>query len=240
LDQLTGNVINRGIAYGRVYKRFENEIINTPQSHHIDQMDVLMTALSNSAQQLDELARITHYELSEGVSIIFEAHKLMINDPMILERAKALIAQNHSAYNAYRTASDEVIGVFEKLDNDYMKNRIIDIEDAAERVLSAIENVQYGFELKFPSPRILLLEKMKPSVLVNCHKDSILGIVSASGSYNQHSGTIVRIKDIPTLVIKGVMEAIHEKDRVLIDAVRGVLYRNPSMDFVNKLMKERR
>lgn len=240
MEQISGSIINRGIAFGHVYILREKQ----RQPHHnngrIDPLDVLMKALSNSAEQLDQLARITHYEMNEGISIIFEAHKLMISDPLILERAKALIEHGFGAYEAYRQAANEVIETFEKLDNDYMKNRIIDIEDAAERVLSAIENVQYEIELRFPTPHILVLEKMKPSVLINCDRDSISGIVSASGSYNQHSGTIVRMKDIPTLVVPHILDQIQENDLALIDAEQGLLYRNPTLDFVNELLKERR
>jgi len=240
LEQISGSIINRGIAFGKVYILRDNPLRSNRTAKQINQMAVLKAALSNSSEQLDQLARITHYEMSEGISIIFEAHKLMISDPLILERATTLINKGLSAYDAYHQAANEVIDTFSKLDNDYMKNRIIDIEDAAERVLSSIENVQYEIELHFPTPRLLILDKMKPSVLINCNRDSISGIISASGSYNQHSGTIVRMKEIPTLVIRNIMEQIQENDRGLIDGDQGLFYRNPTLDFVNELLKERR
>lgn len=239
MKSYSGIVINQGIVYGSVFKlkQYYREDLKT--SSKTDQMSVLENALVKSTKRLEEQIKTTHMLYSETVSIIFEAHRLMVNDPIILDRARELIGEKHNAYDSYRQAADEVIEKFLRMDNEYIKNRIIDIEDATERVLSEIEEIWYDSNMDFQEPRVLLLDKMKPSVLIDLDKDNIIGLIAEEGSYNQHSGTIVRKRDIPTMVVKGIMSIIGDQDKILLDAVEGTIYVNPDLDFVNKLLKER-
>jgi len=235
----SGIVINQGIVYGNVFKLKQNFREGPKIASKTDQLSVFETALAKSTKKLEEQIKTTHMLYSETVSIIFEAHKLMVNDPIILDRARELIGEKHNAYDSYRQAADEVIDQFLRLNNEYIKNRIIDIEDATERVLSEIEELEYDLKTDFLEPKILLLDKMKPSILINLDKETIIGLISEEGSYNQHSGTIVRKRDIPTMVVEGLMDLIDDQDKILLDAIEGTVYINPDLDTVDKLMKER-
>ncbi len=234
-----GTTINQGLAFGRVYKlvKITEDIDNTVEN--IDQAAVLDMALAKSTEKLEEQVRTANMLYSDAVSIIFEAHKLMANDPLIVNRAKELIHQNHNAYDSYREAADEVIEEFSRMDSDYIRNRIIDIEDAVDRVLAAIEDLKYEIALNFENPRILVVDKLKPSLTLSLEKTSIIGVISETGSYNQHSGTILRTKDIPTIVIRGCMRLLDDQDTVLLDASEGALYVNPDRQFVDAYFKER-
>ncbi len=235
----SGIVINQGVVYGNVFKLKNNFREGSKTSSKIDQLLVFETALLRSTKRLEEQIKTTHMLYSETISIIFEAHKLMVNDPLILDRARELIREKHNAYDSYRQAADEVVEKFLRLDNEYIKNRIIDIEDATERVLSEIEELEYDLKTDFLEPKILLLDKLKPSTLINLDKETIIGLISEEGEYNQHSGIIVRKRDIPTMVVEGLMDLIDGQDKILLDAIEGNIYINPDLDTVNKLMKER-
>ena len=174
----------------------------------------------------------------DAVSVIFEAHKLMVNDPLIIDRAKELIRSRHSAYDSYRQAADEIIEKFVRLENEYIRNRIIDIEDATDRVLATIEDVEYDRNTTFDEPTILVVEKMKPSLLLGLDKDMIVGLISETGSYNQHSGTIVRTRDIPAMVINGSFNNINDGDKILLDAYKGFAYVNPDQQLADRILEE--
>jgi len=239
LKSYSGIVINQGIVYGNVFKLRQNFREDPKTASKMDQLSVLETALVISTKRLEEQIKTTNMLYSESVSIIFEAHKLMVNDPIILDRARELIKEKHNAYDSYKQAADEVVEQFLRLKNEYIKNRIIDIEDATERVLSEIEELEYDLKTDFQEPKILLLDKMKPSILINLDKETIIGLISEEGSYNQHSGIIVRKRDIPTMVVKGLMNLIGDQDKILLDANEGTVYINPDLDTVDKIMKER-
>ncbi|MBN2697029.1 MAG: hypothetical protein JXR38_05760 [Bacilli bacterium] len=234
-----GITINPGVASGKVHKLVKLTDDTYKAAEKIDQIAVLEAALAKSTKMLDEQIATANMLYSDSISIIFEAHKLMANDPLVVDRAKELIRQGHNAYDSYQAAADEVIEKFVVMENEYLRNRIIDIEDAIDRVLAAIEDTVYEIQLDFSDPRILVVEKIKPSLVLNIEKSAIAGIISESGSYNQHSGTILRTRDIPTLIIDNCTRLFNDQDKVLLDASEGVAYINPEPNFINDFYRER-
>jgi phosphotransferase system enzyme I (PtsI) len=158
----------------------------------------------------------------------------MANDPLLIEDAEARIARGEDAYHAYKKAAEKVIAQFQTMSNQYMKNRIVDIEDATDRVLAAIVDTEYEQALTFSEPRILILTKMKPSILYHCQKPSVIGFVSAEGAYDQHSGLIARTFNLPGLIVKEIKEKVHMDDWVLLDADHGVLTLNPTDEIIKE------
>lgn len=240
MREFSGLVLNPGFAYGKVFvlkhtlELFEHE-------HHLeDQVQILKDAIAIASSRLQEQIQSASVMFNERISVIFEAHKLMISDPMILGKTYQLIKEGQTAYAAYQKAAEDAILLFKQLDSEYMKNRAIDIEDATNRVLYAIQSKSYEVSLRFDTPRILIIEEMKPSILFNCDKECVLGYISAKGSYNQHSAVIARTKDIPSMVISDILNAdIQEDDLVFMNGYTGKAYLNPSIDFVNEQLEKR-
>lgn len=230
MDAFKGLIINSGSVLGKAHIWTAPDVIIPRFDLYINQKEVLSKALIRSTKELEETISSSSALFSDTVSVIFQAHKLMANDPLLLEDAYQRIEQGESAYSAYKNAAGKVIAQFQTMTNQYMKNRIIDIEDATDRVLSAIVDTVYEQALVFPEPRILILDKMKPSVLYNSRKPSVIGFVSAEGAYDQHSGLIARAFDLPGLIVKNVKKIVREDDLLLIDAYEGVLYVNPTAE----------
>lgn len=234
-----GLVIHPGLALGKAHIWVSSEEHPFYFDLQVNQKDLLEQALKKSTVDLEETISSAQILYPDSVSIIFEAHKLMANDPLLLEEAFRHISDGKSAYEAYRKAAKDIIARFQKLENTYMRNRIVDIEDATDRVLSAISDKEYEHALQFPEPRILILPKMKPSILVNCHPKSIAGFISAEGAYDQHSGHIARAKDLPGMVVWDVLKWVRNDALILMDADHGKIYLNPTPELIGELVKEK-
>ena len=228
MNFLSGLSIQNGIAYGKVHKLVPTTESKFDFDLYINQREVLQSALKSSTEAIENTIRNSSSVFNETVVMIFEAHKLMVKDPMLLQEAYQLIDQGTSAYEAYKTAANNIIDLFKSLANDYMRNRIIDIEDATDRVLYSIQDTEYELKLMFDQPRILVLPEMKPSMILNCDKEYISGFIVQNGSYDQHASYIARSKGIPGIIISNAMNLINETDQVLLDASKGIVYINPS------------
>lgn len=233
-----GLVIHPGTAWGKAHIWVPAEDQQLRFDLQVNQIELLQRALERSTRDLEETISSAHVLYPDAISIIFEAHKLMANDPLLLEEAFGRIEAGENAYEAYGWAAQDIISRFRKLDNEYMRNRIVDIEDATDRVLSAITETAYERALQFGDPRILIIPKMKPSILVNCHPDSIPGFVSAEGAYDQHSGTIARTKDLPGLVVPDILRLVRDGDPILVDGDHGTVYINPTDEVLKRLLPE--
>ena len=234
MNHLSGLSIQNGIAYGKVHK-----IVPTTESTiefdlFINQREILDRALKSSTEAIEKTIRNSSSVFNDTVVMIFEAHKLMVKDPMLLQEAYQLISEGKSAYDAYKTASSNIIDQFKMLANDYMRNRIIDIEDATDRVLYAIQDTEYEIKLFFDKPRILVLPEMKPSIILGCDKEHVSGFIVQNGSYDQHASYIARSKGIPGIIVDEAMAIIRDDDNVLLDASQGIIYINPNKDLLRK------
>ncbi len=83
----------------------------------------------------------------------------MVNDPLLIEKAYQYIQEGKNAYEAYQLAANEFIDQFRELTDDYFRYRVIDIQDATDRVLYAIQDVEYEINLSFDSPRLFWWKK---------------------------------------------------------------------------------
>ena len=234
MNYLSGLSIQNGIAYGKVHKLVPTTESMIEFDLYINQKEVLDQALKLSAEAIENTIKNSSSVFNDTVVMIFEAHKLMVKDPMLLQEAYQLISEGKSAYEAYKTAARNIIDQFKILASDYMKNRIIDIEDATDRVLYAIQDTEYETKLLFDKPRILVLQEMKPSIILNCDKEHVSGFIVQSGSYDQHASYIARSKGIPGIIIDEAMNIIDEEDYVLLDASKGNIYINPSKEVLKQ------
>lgn len=241
MQKISGLIINPGIAYGKALILLPEQELSSSNLPNADQMEILRNALAKSAKRLEEQIQTSNMLYSDRISHIFEAHKLMISDPGLLEQTNKYISTGLSAYESYKKAAQESIDFFNQLTNEYMRNRAIDIEDATDRVLYAIQEEDYEISCDFEDSKILILEKMKPSVLYNLNKECISGLISKSGSYNQHSALIARTKNIPSMIVDSIFDVeIQDGDMILLDSYNGEVYINPEIELVNTILKERR
>ncbi|MBU0997568.1 MAG: hypothetical protein KKE16_05910 [Firmicutes bacterium] len=241
MQKYSGLIVNPGIAYGKALILKSEQDFSSTEINGSNQMEILNNALSKSATRLEEQIQSSHMLYSDRISTIFEAHKLMISDPMLLDKAKQYILSGNTAYDAYKQAAQEAIDIFKHLSSEYMRNRAIDIEDATDRVLYTIQEENYEISCSFDDAKILILEKMKPSVLYNFNKECVFGFISKTGSYNQHSALIARTKNIPGVILDKILDlGIQDGDMILLDAYRGDIYIKPDIELVNKILEERR
>ncbi len=241
MQKLSGVVLNPGFAYGRVHILKHEMFMEGSVIGSNDQKAILKDAIDFASARLNEQIQTATLFYNDRISVIFEAHLLMISDPLLLDKTYRFIEEGKSAYQAYKLASDEVILLFNQLENEYMKQRIVDIEDATSRVLFAILEKSYEVCIEFEDAKIILMDQMKPSIVFNYSRNNVLGFIAAKGSYNQHAAVIARTKDLVSMIIPSIMDLnIKNGDLVFINGYTGFAYINPSPDFVNKQLEERR
>ncbi len=223
MQVLHGVGLHRGLASGIVHKYIPGLDGEPAFDLLINQKEVLQMALSVSTADLEAAVAAAGPETDGTIRMIFEAHKLMVNDPILLDAAYEAIETGKPAYRAYQAAAQAIIRQFRVLKNEYMRNRVIDIIDATDRVLHAIVSAEYSQEFHFAEPRILVMDQMRPSVILNCQKPHIGGFIAEAGTFDQHSTIIARSKDIPAVIFPQAMAMLRDGDYVTIDGNDGTI-----------------
>ncbi|MBN2983445.1 MULTISPECIES: phosphoenolpyruvate--protein phosphotransferase [Cohnella] len=174
---------------------------------------------------------------------IFDAHLAILDDPVFMNEIKGIIQRQYKAAEvAVKEAIDHFVTMFDLLDDEYMKERALDIKDVGNRLLKHLLGVP---EIALPSdtqPFVLVVRELTPSQLIHLKPDVVLGIVTMVGSPSSHAAIMARAFGIPLVMgIEGkTKEPIATGDLLIIDGGTGQLHVNPKSDTLQRYTELRR
>ena len=202
MDIYNGETAVEGLAIGKIKLLFTDKV--DIERQEVSDPDVewtrLLVAKEKVEHDLTELEKKAEVEASEDEAAIFSVHNLMLNDQDYLESIENHIRCGKSdAEYAVVTTRDEFVQLFSQMDDDYMKERAIDIEDISNQLIAVLRgDDKQRYHLSEPS--IIVAEDLAPSETMWLNKENILGIVTVRGSVNSHTAILARSMDLPALV----------------------------------------
>jgi phosphotransferase system enzyme I (PtsP) len=109
-----------------------------------------------------------------------------------------------------------------------MRERGSDIEDLSRRVLRNLLGVS-GFKGKvFEHPTIVIASDISAVDLISLRQPNLRGIVLAKGGKTSHAVILAKSFEVPMIIgLKGVFEAVREREFLIVDGNSGLLFRNP-------------
>ncbi|MFC5652159.1 phosphoenolpyruvate--protein phosphotransferase [Paenibacillus solisilvae] len=184
-------------------------------------------------QMKDELREVVGTE----ESYIFDAHLAILDDPVFMNEIQGIIQRQYKAAEvAVKEAIDHFVTMFDLLDDEYMKERAIDIKDVGNRLLKHLLGAP---EITLPSdtqPFILVAKELSPSQLVHLNPNHVLGIATLVGSTTSHSSIMARALGIPLVVgiETKLEEPIQTGDMMIIDGDKGVVHLEPDEELIDR------
>jgi phosphotransferase system enzyme I (PtsI) len=240
----TGLGVSPGIAFGRAYL-IGRDTLKAPR-HHIEGDDVdtevarLYKAISASDKQL---AKIKEKLASENESDyhIITAHQMMLHDEHLVGAAVEYIRDDKiNAEWALRRAVDDIRGVFDQIEDPYLRERRSDVEFVFERVLRNLLGRDMG-PLSPPPDAIVVAYDLSPADTATLHKAAVAGLITDAGGKTSHTAIIARAHEIPAVVaLENITELVETDDLILIDGGTGVVIVNPSASTVAQYREEQR
>jgi phosphoenolpyruvate-protein phosphotransferase (PTS system enzyme I) len=207
------------------------------------EFDRLYEGVRRSKSEINQMKT----ELDEAVGAeeasIFDAHLAILEDPVFMNEIQGIIQRQYKvAEVAVKEAIDHFVTMFDLLDDEYMKERALDIKDVGNRLLKHLLGAP---EIDLPEdsqPFVLVVRELSPSQLVHLKPDLVLGIVTMVGSPTSHSAIMARAFGIPMVMgIEGKLElAIGTGDLLIIDGGTGLLQVDPTPDMVSRYTEIRK
>lgn len=243
---IKGTGVSAGIAEGPIfyYKRSNEVTIKKPAEavEPANEIKRWQDASSQAAEQLDGLAAKARAEISDEAAILFETHRMMLEDLDYTDRITELINnEGHDAETAVSITGNEFAGMFNAMDDDYMKARSVDVMDISNRVI-AILNGSAGSDNTLKKPVIILADDLTPSETVQLEKSMILGFILTGGNANSHTAILARTLGIPAIINADVDNEICYEDRqVIIDGSVGYVVIDPddaTREYLGKKQRE--
>lgn len=232
-----GLAISEGVCYGKIVFIHNNTEYSQIDFDSSKQMEVFLRAIELVTKQID-LDMVQAKSVSDSRIVdIFEAHKHIVNDPVVVLSTKEYINGGLSAIEAYTKSVSQILEKFKKIVDPYMLGRIVDIIDATDRVKAILLGNRNETLPIHDEPSILIIKELKPSIIFASEKSNIKGFISEKGLFNQHSSIIARTLKIPGIILNNIFDVVTENDYLLVNGNTGELLLNPDKDTITKYIE---
>lgn len=238
-----GTPVSKGIVQGPLFFKKEFDLNRNWLSHGsvIEEQSKYNKAVELARMDLNQLIEKVAMMGSDGKDVI-DDHLQLLEDPEIQDQVFNRVESGMSAWEAYNGVIEEFRALFAGLDDDYMKQRVHDLNDVSKRVLFYIINPTGAYEnIVLTEPSILVSDDLSPSQLLSLDKSKVLGIVLKLGSVQSHTSILCRSLEIPCLVRTSVDSDHSHASRSIgfLDSISGDFYLNPDKPTVAHLESKR-
>jgi len=236
LAKLTGIPAAPGVAIGRVFpvdrRRARVPRFHIPPEEVESEIARLDAAVKESVEQLLQIRR----SLGEGEQgAILDAHRLMADDPSLLEGAKGLIREE--LLNAEWAVRRLVRDMSEKLGSDgYLAERRADLDEVGDRIVHNLIG-EKPMLVALPEEEVVIvafdLPTAEAAVLLSSGK--IKGLVTDFGSKTSHTAILARALEVPCVVGAGqASEIARAGDVIALDGSTGEVLVSPDAEEIRR------
>ncbi len=227
--KLTGIGASDGVAIARLW-HLRTPDLTAPQRENCEPEQESGRFMRAKDQAIEELTALYDkaLETDRETAMIFDVHRMMLDDPDFCEGSEALISSGHNAEWAVSETAETLRAMFESMDDDYMRGRAADVQDIANRMIRILKGIPEDEEMP-PEPVIVASEDLLPSQTVKLDKRYVAGYVTQKGSLTSHSAILARSMGIPCIVGMGdAYSLLPEEGVIIIDGGEGVTVTAPT------------
>ncbi|EIL5926976.1 phosphoenolpyruvate--protein phosphotransferase [Listeria monocytogenes] len=230
--ELKGIAASDGIAIAKAYLLVEPDLSyeKTEVTDVESEVKRFESALEVSRTELSMIREKAAKDLGEDKAQIFDAHLLVLNDPELTGPIEESIKNSKTnAETALQETTDMFIGMFESMDNEYMRERAADIKDVRKRVLSHLLGVTIPNPALIDEEVVIVAADLTPSDTAQLNRNFVKGFVTDIGGRTSHSAIMARSLEIPAVVgTKEVTASVAKNDIVIIDGLEGNVIIHPT------------
>lgn len=201
MNRIKGKAVYKGVVLGNIHvlKKQEYHIQKKQIQDTQAALDRVAEAKEKARAQLQALYDKAMAEVGEEGAEIIQIQMFMLDDEDYQEKIEDWINNQHvnAEYAVWETGA-EFAEVFATMDDDYMKERALDVRDITKRLVGCL--CGQDTEEVLSEPSIIVADDLTPSETVVLDKSKILAFVTVHGAANSHTAILARTMNIPALI----------------------------------------
>lgn len=241
MAKLVGIPASPGVALGRVLT-VDRRHARVPRYHvQPEQIDQELARLDRAVKASVAQLNLIRQSLGEGEQgDILDAHRMMADDPALLEGAKQLIREE--LLNAEWAMRRMVRDISEKLGSEgYLAERRADLDEVCDRIVHNLIGEE-PLATVVPADEVVIvayeLATAEAAVLLSSGK--VKGLVTDFGSRTSHTAILARALEVPCVVGAGQASEIAKSgDLIALDGSTGEVLLSPGEDEVARFEEAR-
>ncbi len=229
-ETITGKAYADGLVEGHAYLHVPPVAPSNLLSDNIAAEEIrLEDGVAKLRASVDALVAGETAALSRASKEIYETYRMFAYDRKWVGRLREAVHSGLTAEAAVERVRNEHRARLMKSRDSYLRARLHDLEDLANRLLRALSGEALGLGNKnISDDAIIFAREIGPAELLDYDREKIRGIVLEEGSSSSHTSIICRAIGIPLIGrAEGVLDKIEIGDPVLVDGEEGEVHIRP-------------
>jgi phosphotransferase system enzyme I (PtsI) len=199
-------------------------------------------ALSDTKEEVLKIKEKVAKRIDPDHAKIFDAQIMIIEDDWINDAVTERIKKDRdNAEFVYRKVIDQSIETLSSSRDEYLKERIMDINAVANRLIYNLLGIKRLTLESIGSPVILVARSLSPGDVVHLKKESILGFATDMGGGTSHVALLAKSMGIPAVVgLKNFFDQAQEKQNIILDGLKGEVVICPDEQTLNEYETRRK
>jgi len=231
--ELMGIAVSPGIIIGkaRLVDRSKVKIIyqyligNDQLNREVERFKQAIVTTENQLVKLK--GRIPDNMNDHG--FIIDSCLMMLKDSMLNDSTiKKILNEKINAEWALKMSLDEIREVFGQIDDEYISNRIIDVENVTEKVLRNLSGEEQESLAEINQRVIIVAHDLSPADTTELNINMVMGFLTDVGGQTSHTAIMAQALEIPAVVgLQSVTKHVKDGDLLIVDGKAGRILINP-------------
>ena len=229
-ETISGKAFADGLVQGHAYLHVPPVAPSNLLSDDIAAEEIrLEDGVAKLRASVDALVAGETATLSRASKEIYETYRMFAYDRKWVGRLREAVYSGLTSEAAVERVRNEHRARLMKSRDPYLRARLHDLEDLANRLIRALSGESLGPGNKnISNDAVIFAREIGPAELLDYDRDKLRGIVLEEGAASSHTAIICRAIGIPLVGrAEGVLDKIEVGDPVLVDGEQGEVHIRP-------------
>ena len=238
LKKLKGIAVSPGIIIGKAHlidrsrvKILYQYLISDQQVNK--EVERFKDALGAAKDQITHLKNRMPEQIKKH-SFILDSHLMIMDDSMFFNATiNSILSEKINAEWALKKSVQSIENLFSQIDDPYIKERIVDVEYVAERVLRNLAGKEQESLYEISERVIIVAHELSPADTSSINIAKVMGFITDVGGRTSHAAIIAQSLKIPAVVgLEAVTRQVQDGTLLIEDGNTGEVIIDPDDDLI--------
>jgi len=238
LKKLKGIAVSSGIIIGKAHLIDRSRVKILYQYLISDQqvskeVERFKDALNAAKDQISHLKNRMPDQIKKH-SFILDSHLMIMDDSMFFNATiNTILSEKINAEWALKKSIQNIENLFSQIEDPYIKERIVDVEYVAERVLRNLAGKEQESLYEINERVIIVAHELSPADTSSINIGKVMGFMTDVGGRTSHAAIIAQSLKIPAVVgLESVTRQVQEGTLLIVDGNTGEVIIDPDDDLI--------
>ena len=234
--ELRGIATSRGVAIGPVYRIADpvdlEHVRYSPRDDLERERADLMTAIADARREIEETRENVGERFGPEFAAVFHTQIQILEDKGFVQNLEESVRRERNALAALRHVLDSYRKTFERIEDEYFRERGADIVDVGQRITEKLLGVR-SQQTAMPAGSVVVVHQVLAGLFARLEIEHVAAIVSEHGGSTSHGAIFARTLEIPAVTgATGIMEEARHGETCIVDGTTGRVYLAPDETLV--------